>query len=363
MALPRKLRWERFSNIAATAAVSRSRNYRPLASGSAALREKATPTTVPAASKSGRRRVRSCGPKRRTVRAAQAEHAGSYEGVMARVTTGGMPARRSMFSTRSHASASRWADRIDQGLSVEVFTLAERPELLEPALSLGGVGSKFMQNDWVGRLAASSLLRDRWPELFSVLLDGGKVVARAVSIPFAMGTEGRDELPDHGWDGVLVWAAEDALQERKPNVVAALDIQVAADRRGSGFSAIALAALRDNATRCGFDEVVAPVRPPGKAQEPRGDITEYAWRCREDGLPVDPWLRVHVRAGGEIVKVAPFSMTVQGTLEQWRAWTGLEFDRDGLIDVEGGLVPVVVALPLDLAVYVEPNVWVRHRLA
>ena len=36
-------------------------------------------------------------------------------------------------------------------------------------------------------------------------------------------------------------------------------------------------------------------------------MAEYARRLRDDGLPEDPWLRVHVRAGGEVVEVTPFS--------------------------------------------------------
>lgn len=80
------------------------------------------------------------------------------------------------------------------------------------------------------------------------------------------------------------------------------------------------------------------------------------------GLPVDPWLRVHVRAGGTIVKVAPASMVMAGTLAQWREWTGLPFDTDGEVHVPQALVPVHASLAHNHAVYVEPNVWVRHDL-
>lgn len=60
------------------------------------------------------------------------------------------------------------------------------------------------------------------------------------------------------------------------------------------------------------------------------------------------------------MKVAPASMTVSGTLAQWRRWTGLPFDRDGAVEVPGALVPVHCDTAHDHAVYVEPNVWVRH---
>jgi hypothetical protein len=245
----------------------------------------------------------------------------------------------------------------------DVVTVAERPELLRPALELGGAGPAFLAHDEVGLLASAELLRARWPEYFVVVTQGGRVVARAVSVPVAMGVNGRNELPDHGWDAALLWAVDDALRGRQPTCVVALDIQVAATRRGEGISGVALAALRENAARLGFPELVAPVRPAGKAREPFTDLTEYAGRTRPDGLPADPWIRVHVRAGGRIVRSAPYSMTVHGTLAQWRAWTGLPFDREGPVPVPGGLAPVLVSQASDLGVYVEPNVWIRHVTA
>lgn len=92
-------------------------------------------------------------------------------------------------------------------------------------------------------------------------------------------------------------------------------------------------------------------------------MDEYAFRSREDGLPHDPWLRTHVRAGGVIEAVAPTSMVVPGSLGQWREWTGQPFDTEGPVDVPGALVPVHCSPRHGHAVYVEPNVWVRHRLA
>lgn len=53
-------------------------------------------------------------------------------------------------------------------------------------------------------------------------------------------------------------------------------------------------------------------------------------------------------------------MTVSGTLAQWRRWTGHPFDRDGAVEVPGALVPVHCDTAHDHAVYVEPNVWIRH---
>jgi hypothetical protein len=85
-------------------------------------------------------------------------------------------------------------------------------------------------------------------------------------------------------------------------------------------------------------------------------------RRREDGLPYDSWVRTHVRAGTQIVKVAPRSMVIAGTIAEWSRWTGLGFTASGPAIVPGALSPIHVSLEQDHAVYVEPNLWVRHRL-
>ncbi|MFF1300177.1 MULTISPECIES: hypothetical protein [unclassified Streptomyces] len=66
--------------------------------------------------------------------------------------------------------------------------------------------------------------------------------------------------------------------------------------------------------------------------------------------------------GGEILGTAPTSMVIPGPLEQWRRWTGLPFDEDGEVVVEGALVPVHCSVKAGHAIYVEPNVWISHNL-
>ncbi|NBF00170.1 GNAT family N-acetyltransferase, partial [Nonomuraea sp. KC401] len=158
------------------------------------------------------------------------------------------------------------------------------------------------------------------------------------------------------------WAHSDLRKEITPDAVSALEISIHPEHQGKGLSALLLNALRDNAKSKGFTELLAPVRPNGKHLEPHTSMSEYAFRTREDGLPADPWLRVHVRAGGTIVKVAPASQTISGSLAQWRAWTGQPFDVNGPVEVPLTLSPVMCDLAQNYAVYVEPNVWVRHSL-
>ncbi|MFB8082636.1 N-acetyltransferase [Streptomyces sp. NPDC056013] len=248
-------------------------------------------------------------------------------------------------------------------MDLNISTLAERPELEGPMWGMRDLWPEFMMYDPVGWANIGRIVREL-PEYVVVATDAeGKVVARGFSVPFRLDADGRRALPARGWDEVLLWAFSDLKHGREADTVSAIEITVDTSALGQGLSHRMLAAMRDNARRLGFSELVAPVRPNGKHLEAASSIHEYAFRTREsDGLPHDAWLRVHVRAGGVIEGVAPASMTVSGSVEQWRAWTGQPFDTDGPVEVAGALVPVHCDASRGYAVYVEPNVWVRHRI-
>ena len=57
-----------------------------------------------------------------------------------------------------------------------------------------------------------------------------------------------------------------------------------------------------------------------------------------------------------------YSVVVAGTVAEWSAWTGMDFARSGDVVVPARCVPVHVSLEQDHAVYVEPNLWVHHRV-
>lgn len=238
-----------------------------------------------------------------------------------------------------------------------ISVLGDRPDLVDAFWDMESSWPEFMRHDPIGGLYYSNL-EARFADFALVARDeAGVVVAAAYSIPFVIDGP---ELPDNGWDAVIRSGVLASVQGDKATAISAVEIAVRPDRQGTGLSGQMLAAMRDNAARHGFDELVAPVRPSHKADvhEP---MTVYALRTRDDGLPVDPWLRVHVRAGGRIDKVAPRSMVIPGTLEEWREWTGLPFDRTGPIVVPRALAPVHCDAEHGVATYVEPNVWVRHR--
>jgi hypothetical protein len=161
---------------------------------------------------------------------------------------------------------------------------------------------------------------------------------------------------------VVRWSAHALLTGAEPDAVASVEVAIRPDARRRGWGTQLLAALLANARRLGFSALYAPVRPPLKELEPELPLSDYVERIRADGLPADPWLRAHVKLGGRIVALAPYSTVVPGSLAEWREWTGLPFDRSGEVVVPGALVPVLCSVEQGVAVYVEPNVWVSHRL-
>jgi hypothetical protein len=166
--------------------------------------------------------------------------------------------------------------------------------------------------------------------------------------------------------------------------------------------------MKQTARREELRVVVVPLRPTRKSAHPNVPMEEYMTWTRatktemsyghdplrlafpssewgsigdtygDNALPFDPWLRKHVRLGGKIAKIAPRSMVVKGTLEDWKDWTGIDFTlfskdanyitqarlkRGRLeIHVPGGLVGVKVYPRKERAVYMEPNIWVYHEL-
>lgn len=247
--------------------------------------------------------------------------------------------------------------RLRSGDHVEITTVAMRPELAGNAVD-AGPWPTFMRHNRVSEAFFWQSVVE-FPEVcLLAIADSGKVLADGHAVRF----RSAGELPAGGWEHVVVHAFIDRRRGTEADAVCALNISVDVSVQGQGLAGLMLGALRGAARAAGVSTLVAPVRPTQKSAEPHTAMSEYAARRRPDGLPVDPWLRTHVRVGGEIVGMAPASWVVTGSLSEWRDWTGVPFDRDGLVVVPGALVPVCCDVASDLGVYVEPNVWVRHSL-
>jgi hypothetical protein len=238
---------------------------------------------------------------------------------------------------------------------VRVFTAAERPDLLEPAWEATRDALPEYNNH-------GDVLNEYWPRLvdelpefqFHVVGDDDAILARARSLPLRWdGTVG--DLPP-GIDGAIARG----LDEGGANVLCAMVIMVPRAVQGGGLSAVALQAMAEIARKHGLESLIAPVRPSWKERYPLTPIEEYATWRRADGLLLDPWLRVHERAGADVLRPEPESLRITGTLAEWEEWVGMPFPADGTYVFPGGLAPLTVEDGAGR--YWEPNVWMRHRL-
>jgi GNAT superfamily N-acetyltransferase len=243
---------------------------------------------------------------------------------------------------------------------MRIVDLASRPDLCEPALDLGDVGGEFIYRGFSGKMITPERFLRLWPRYFLIALDDdGTPIARALSVPLAFPAEDRQELPEHGWDEAIQWAAQDVMDGRAPDTLCALEVVVAPHLRGTGLSAPMLKALKARAAETGLKRLIVSVRPIGKEAEPDVPMAEYAARRRDDGLSADRWLRTHERLGARMIKVCPFAVTISGSVADWREWTGVKLvDGDNVIP--GGIAPVHASVERDSGVYVEANVWMEH---
>lgn len=229
---------------------------------------------------------------------------------------------------------------------------------------------EFNRKNWPEFMFKDPVASNCWPALqekfapyqFAIVdRDTNEILVQVNSLPLAW-AEPLEDLPVDGWDWALQQGVRDNEEGRAPTVQCALQIAIGPKFRGQGISSYALKVMKQIGRENGLSHLLAPVRPNRKADFPKVPIDDYVEWATDEGLPFDPWLRVHVRAGARIIKVCHQSMLITGTVAEWSAWTGLTFPSNGDYEVEGALVPVSINCEANNGRYVEPNVWVCHDL-
>lgn len=172
----------------------------------------------------------------------------------------------------------------------------------------------------------------------------------------------QNDLPDTGLDWAVQKANDDFIKGLKPNILIAVQILINPDFRGGGLSYKMLDIMKDIAAEKGMEYIALPVRPTLKNKYPLIPTDKYIqWKDKE-GFPFDPWIRVHIKAGGKIVKSCNRSMDIRGTITEWEKWTNMSFQSSGDYVIDGALCPVKIDLTKDIGIYLEPNVWIVHEI-
>ena len=241
-------------------------------------------------------------------------------------------------------------------------TLADRPDLREQLQHVERqVWLPFMLEDPASARYWGKVT-NTFPEYQTLFVDPeDRLMAGGITVPIFW--DGRLETLPESWDAVLEQGVKDHEAGRQPNAMSALEAVVDPEYQGRGLSTEIIKAMRRIAAEHGYHSLIAPVRPTLKSLYPLMSIERYAHWKRPDGLPFDPWLRVHARLGAEIIAMSPRSMFIPGSIEDWEKWTGLSFPESGPYVVQGALQPIEIDLEAGQGVYYDPNVWMQHRLA
>ncbi len=205
-------------------------------------------------------------------------------------------------------------------------------------------------------------LYDEFAEFQFVLYDdeADEVIAEGHTIPCDW--DGTPEGLGDGIDAMIAAAFRAREGRRAPTALCALAAEIRPRFRGGGLANRMLDAMADLARDADLTHLIAPVRPSFKDRYPITPIEHYVTWTRENGEPFDPWIRIHTRRGGEIVKPIPHSMRITGKVAEWEQWTGMRFPGDGQYTFPGGLAAVEIDHLRDCGSYWEPNVWIVHAV-
>ncbi|HEX6306391.1 MAG TPA: hypothetical protein VFZ76_19480 [Anaerolineales bacterium] len=224
------------------------------------------------------------------------------------------------------------------------------------------------------------LYREAWPEFllhmdvkhwdrlfttfaeFQVLVcdPGDELMAFSNSLPISWNGK-PDDLPE-SIGAIFDRALETDDKSEDANTLVAFTANIGERHQREGLSSKLLRAVKALAANYGYGALIVPVRPILKGRYPLIPMQRYAHWRREDGAPFDPWIRVHWRLGGEILKVEPNARPVSGTIWEWEEWTGMRFPESGEYIVPNALIPVMINREADTGLYQEPAVWVKHTI-
>lgn len=235
-------------------------------------------------------------------------------------------------------------------------------EKLSDNTKLVDVINKLHSEPWPVFLSEDSSVKKYWQRLYQVYPEyqllfriNSEYIGVANSAPIYWNGN-IDNLPA-GFDEAIETIIED---NKKPNTLCGMAVVISKEHLGKGISSVIINNLKRIAKSYGYSNLILPVRPTLKSQYPTISMDNYI-KWEKDDLPFDPWLRVHIKIGGEILKVANPSMIVRGTVSDWQRWTGMHFGESNKYIIQGALNPVNIDLENDLGEYIEPNIWVLHK--
>jgi len=245
-------------------------------------------------------------------------------------------------------------------MSYNIVSLEERYDLFERQDRIcEEVWPEFMLHDTVANNNWMKFI-EAYKKFQLLIMDDNEILAVINTVPLHY-DESISDLPDDGWDWGVLKSVSDFEAGREPDVLMGVQIVVNKNHQGKVLRSLAVKEMSDLARRTGFNKLILPVRPSEKHKYPLIPMEDYIQWKDENGLPFDNWLRVHIKAGGRIVKVCSKAMYIPGTVDEWKEWTDMDFPGSGSYIVPGALNPILINIEENKGIYTEPNVWIIHK--
>lgn len=168
-----------------------------------------------------------------------------------------------------------------------------------------------------------------------------------------------DELPNEGWDWMVKKAVADHENGLKPNCLGGLQIIVPQPHLRKGNSKLVLKALKKMRKEMGLEKFIIPIRPTWKWKFPEMSMRQYSQYTVGDKI-YDPWIRTHLNAGAEVIKICENSMRISGDVPFWEKMTNSKIERSGDYLVPGALSKARIDVTKNFGEYREANIWIKY---
>lgn len=194
----------------------------------------------------------------------------------------------------------------------------------------------------------------------------GQLVGHGITTRFAWDQE-LDSLPGGWQDVVRASYIHSHVEQSQPNTLVGLFIFVEDQFRQQGWANNVIEEMRTLAKRNAIQALIIPLRPPLRYKKDYAamPMAEFAALKRDDGLPLDHWIRLHTRLGAKILcaseKSHRHAMSVQDFHAQFSP-VPLTENGDMLVERNGEWYKIYVNLEHDIVLINQGCVWVRHAL-
>ncbi len=170
------------------------------------------------------------------------------------------------------------------------------------------------------------------------------------------------ELPEEGWDWLLMKAIHDYENNIQPNCLGGIQINILKRYQGKGYSKSLIAIGKERMEKANFKNYILPIRPTLKWKYPEMKMEEYM-HFKLEGKIYDPWIRVHLNEGAKIIKVCSNSMNVAGDIDFWEHLFQRKFDKPEAVIVAGALNEVLIDPERNFGEYREENIWIYYSIS